>query len=344
MRLVVDAMGGDFAPKAPVEGALLYCKETKGKDHIALVGDQEAVQKELDRHSSPYRKNLSVVHASSVIEMQDQPTAAIRTKKDSSMVKGIMLCKEGEGDAFVSAGSTGAQMAASLLILGRIEEVQRPGLGAFLPCEGGVVLLIDVGANPECKPMHLLQYGIMGSIFIKQIYGVESPRMALLNIGEESSKGNDLTTTAHKLMRKSLPNFIGNLEGRDILRGDADVIITDGFTGNVVLKFAESIFGVFGRSFKRSVGKNLFSLTGAFLVRHAFRDMKRNFDYQEYGGVPLLGIDGISIICHGSSSAKAIKNAIKVARLMSQKKVNEHIRNEIIAKGISWAETQLSPA
>jgi len=344
MRLVVDAMGGDFAPKAPVEGAILYCKETKGKDQVILVGDQSVIQKELDRHSRLYLKNIQVVHASSVIEMHDQPTAAIRNKKDSSMVKGITLYKEGHGDAFVSAGSTGAQMAASLLILGRIEGVQRPGLGAFLPCEGGVVLLIDVGANAECKPMHLLQYGIMGSIFIKQIYGIKNPRIALLNIGEESKKGNELSIAAHELMVKSMPNFMGNLEGRDILRGGTDVLITDGFTGNVILKFAESIFEVFGRNFKRSVGKNLFSLTGALLVRHAFRDMKRNFDYQEYGGVPLLGIDGISIICHGSSSAKAIKNAIKVARMMSQEEVNANIHEEITSRGISWTETQLSQA
>ena len=343
MRLVVDAMGGDLAPKAPVEGAILYCKETK-EDQVILVGDQAVIQGELDRHSGSNLKNIHIVHSSSVIEMHDQPTAAIRSKKDSSMVKGITLYKERQGDAFVSAGSTGAQMAASLLILGRIEGVHRPGLGAFLPCEGGVVLLIDVGANAECKPMHLLQYGIMGSIFIKQIYGIKDPRIALLNIGEESKKGNELSIAAHELLIKSMPNFIGNVEGRDILRGSTDVIITDGFTGNVILKFAESIFGVFGRSFKRSIGKNLFSLTGALLVRHAFRDMKRNFDYQEYGGVPLLGIDGISIICHGSSSAKAIKNAIKVARMMSQKKVNENIHQEITSRGISWVETQLSQA
>jgi glycerol-3-phosphate acyltransferase PlsX len=217
-------------------------------------------------------------------------------------------------------------------------------LGAFLPCEGGVVLLIDVGANADCKPVNLLQYGIMGSIFTKQIYGIKDPRVALLNIGEESTKGNELSIASHELLAKSIPNFVGNLEGRDILRGDADVMITDGFTGNVILKFAESIFEVFGRSFKRSVGKNLFSLTGALLVRHAFRDMKRNFDYQEYGGVPLLGIDGISIICHGSSSAKAIKNAIRVAGMMSRKKVNENIHQEITSRGISWVETQLSQA
>jgi glycerol-3-phosphate acyltransferase PlsX len=344
MRLVVDAMGGDHAPKAPVDGAILYCKELKRKDEIILVGDQSAIQKELDKHSGSYKENISILHASDVIEMHDQPTAAIRKKKDSSMIRGITLCKDGDADAFVSAGSTGAQMAASLLILGRIKAVQRPGLGAFLPCEGGVVLLMDVGANAECKPIHLVQYGIMGSIFIQQIYGMNNPRVALLNIGEEPNKGNDLSIESHELMTRAIPSFIGNLEGRDILRGNADVIVTDGFTGNIILKFAESIFGVFGRSFKRSVGKNLFSLTGALLVRHAFRDMKRNFDYQEYGGVPLLGVDGVSIICHGSSSAKAIKNAIKVARMMSEKKVNDNIHEEITSKGISWVETQLSQA
>ncbi len=342
MRIVLDAMGGDFAPRAPIEGALLYDRETGGKDEIILVGDQPTLETIIQHHRFRHPKNVRIVHASENIEMGEQPTSAIRRKKDSSMVKGINLVKEGEAEAFVSAGSTGAQMAASLLILGRIKGVHRPGLGAFLPQEGGVVLLIDVGANPDCKPLNLLQYAMMGSIFIEFIYDIPHPRVGLINIGEEESKGNELTVNTHKLMKKSIPNFIGNVEGREILRGSADVLVTDGFTGNVILKFAESILEVIGRSFKRSVGKNLFSLTGAFLVRHAFRDMKRNFDYQEYGGVPLLGVDGISIICHGSSSAKAIKNALKVARLMGQKKVNEHIKNELEIRGLLWKEKQLS--
>lgn len=336
MRIVVDAMGGDFAPRAPIEGAVLYVKESRGEDEIILVGDENKINPELVRYSRAKDvQRISTLHSSEVIEMDDQPTLALRKKKDSSMVKGLTHYKNGNADAFVSAGSTGAQMAASLLILGRLQGVHRPALGAFLPCEGGVVLLIDVGANTDCKPINLFQFGLMGSIFTKMIYQIKNPRISLLNIGEESSKGNEVTTTAYQLMEKDLPNFKGNCEGRDILHGNADVIITDGFVGNILLKFAESVLGVFGRSFKRSIGKNLFSLTGAFLVRHAFRDMKRNFDYQEYGGVPLLGVNGISIICHGSSSAKAIKNAIKVAKRMGERGVNQHIQEEISSRGIS---------
>jgi glycerol-3-phosphate acyltransferase PlsX len=336
MRIVVDAMGGDFAPKAPIEGAILYVKESRGEDEIILVGDEKQINPELEKYSRAKNiQRISTLHASEIIGMHEQPTLALRKKKDSSMVKGLTYYNDGNADAFVSAGSTGAQMAASLLILGRLQGVHRPALGAFLPCEGGVVLLIDVGANTDCKPINLFQFGLMGSIFTRIIYQIKNPRVSLLNIGEESSKGNEVATSAYQMMEKDLPNFTGNCEGRDILHGDADVIITDGFVGNIILKFAESVLGVFGRSFKRSIGKNLFSLTGAFLVRHAFRDMKRNFDYQEYGGVPLLGVNGISIICHGSSSPKAIKNAIRVAKRMGEREVNQHIQQEISSRGIS---------
>ncbi len=338
MRIVLDAMGGDYAPRAPVEGALLYDKEFKGRDQVILVGNKAQIEKELQRHHFTTPRNLKIIHASQVITMHEPPATAIRRKKDSSMVKGLQMIKEGLADAFVSAGSTGAQMAASLLILGRIPGVHRPALGAFLPREGGVVLLIDVGANADCRPVNLLQFGLMGSIFIEYIYDVPHPRVGLLNIGEEPGKGNELTRAAYDLMKEHIPDFIGNVEGRNVLHEVTDVIVTDGFTGNVILKFAESILEVFGRTFKRSVGKNIFSLTGAFLVRHAFRDMKRNFDYQEYGGVPLLGVDGISIICHGSSSPKALKNAIKVARLMGEKQVNRHIQQELKTRGMLWEE------
>lgn len=344
MKIALDVAGGDFAPRAPVEGALLYDKESRGQDELILLGNEAEIRGIIEHHRFAKPRNIRIVHTTETIEMHEQPTAAIRKKKDSSMVRGITLVKEKEADAFVSAGSTGAQMAASLLIMGRIKGVHRPGLGAFLPCEGGVVLLIDVGANPDCKPINLLQYALMGSIFIQFIYNIPNPRLGLINIGEEAGKGNELMVAAHKMLSNAIPNFIGNVEGREILRGKADVIVTDGFTGNVVLKFAESILEVMGRSFKRSVGKNLFSLTGAFLVRHAFRDMKRNFDYQEYGGVPLLGVNGISIICHGSSSAKAIKNALKVARLMGEKNMNQHIERELESRGLKWEEKLLSQA
>ncbi len=333
MRIAIDAMGGDYAPQAPVEGALLFDKETRGKYELVLLGDEPTLQKELERHRFHKPINVSIYHTSQVVEMSDQPTAALKQKKDSSMMKGLQLHKDGIVDAFVSAGSTGAQMVGSLFILGRIEGVQRPALASFLPTEGGVVLLIDVGANVDSKPKHLLQFALMGSIFINYIYAIHAPRIGLLSIGEEKNKGNELVLSTYPLLAAKAPNFIGNVEGRDILLGKADVIVTDGFVGNIVLKFAESILSVFGHTFKKSVGKNLFSLAGAFLVRHAFKEMKSSFDYQEYGGVPLLGVNGISIICHGRSTARAIKNAIRVAVDMSEKRVNDHIYEELKKRG-----------
>lgn len=344
MRIVVDAMGGDFAPHAPVQGAVLYDRETRGKDQIILVGDKAAIEEELARHRYMPPQNIKVVHASEVIGMDEQPAAAVRRKKDSSMVKGVRMIRDGKADAFVSAGSTGAQMAASLFILGRVKGVQRPALGAFLPWEEGVTLLIDVGANADCKPVNLLQFGLMGGIFMEYFTEIPSPKVGLLNIGEEKKKGNELTLATHELMEKHLSGFIGNVEGRDVLNGKADVIVTDGFTGNVLLKFAESIVGVFSRSLKIRIKKNLLSMAGAFFMRPAFKALKRSYDYEEYGGVPLLGIDGISIICHGSSSAKALKNAVHVARIMGEKQVNKHIEDELRTRGLTWGEKQLLQA
>lgn len=337
MRIAIDAMGGDFAPHSPIEGAFLLDKETRGKNQLIVLGDENQIHSELKKHHFYQPKNITVIHTSQVVEMSDQPTIALKQKKDSSMMRGLQMHRNGEADAFVSAGNTGAQMVGSTFILGRIKGVQRPALASFLPTEGGVVLLVDVGANVDCRPSHLLQFAIMGSIFISYIYGIEAPRVGLLSIGEEKSKGNELVFNTHALLQKNVPGFIGNVEGRDILRGKADVIVMDGFVGNSILKFAESIFGVFGSSFKRSLGKNFFSLLGGMMVKHAFRDMKSSFDYQEYGGVPLLGVNGISVICHGRSTGKAIKNAMKVAVNMSEKQVNLHIFEELKKKGNSWA-------
>ncbi len=344
MRIVVDVMGGDNAPYAPVLGALLYDRETKGEDQVILIGDKEIIHTELARHRLLKPYNIEVVHASEVVDMHDQPAMAVRQKKDSSMIKGIRMNKEGKADAFVSAGSTGAQMAGSLLILGRVKGVQRPALGAMIPWEDGVILLIDVGANSDCKPYHLLQFGLMGSIYMEYIYEIPNPRVGLLNIGEERSKGNELTQATFNLMEEYLPSFVGNVEGRDVLHGKADVVVTDGFTGNVVLKFAESFVEVFGSGLKRRIKKNLFAMAGMFLMRPAFKAMKRRYDYEEYGGVPLLGIDGISIICHGTSTPKAMKNAIYVARIMGEKQVNKHIQEELSARGLVWDEKQLLQA
>ncbi len=334
MRIAIDAMGGDLAPRSTVEGALLYAKETHDKHQLILLGDQSSIEKEFANNHFSANKNIRIIHTTQIVDMGDLPTLTLKQKPDSSLMKGLQMHHNGEVDAFVSAGSTGAQMVGSLFVLGRIEGVNRPALGSFLPTEGGVVLLLDVGANSDCKPINLLQFGLMGSIFISYIYDIKNPRIGLLNIGEEKSKGNELVLASYPLMASRLSNFIGNVEGRDILHGKADVIVTDGFVGNTILKFAESILDVFGSSFKRNVGKNLFSMLGAFMVRHAFREMKSSFDYQEYGGVPLLGVNGISIICHGRSTSRAIKNAIRVAVEIGKKKVNQHIQEQLMSRGL----------
>lgn len=334
MRIAIDAMGGDLAPRSTVEGTILYARETHDQHQLILLGDKAIIEKEIARYHITNLQNLHIIHTTQMVDMSDSPTLAHKQKPDSSLMKGLQMHRDGEVDAFVSAGNTGAQMVGSLLILGRIEGVNRPVLGSFLPTEGGVVLLLDVGANVDSKPLNLLQFGLMGSIFISYIYGIKNPRVGLLNIGEEKTKGNELLLAAYPLMAERIPNFIGNVEGRDILHGKADVIVTDGVVGNIILKFTEGIMEVFGSTFKRNIGRNMFSLLGAFMVRHAFREMRSSFDYQEYGGVPLLGVNGISIICHGRSTARAIQNAIKVATEIGEKKVNHHIQEQLKTRGL----------
>jgi glycerol-3-phosphate acyltransferase PlsX len=333
MRIALDAMGGDFAPQATVEGAYLYQKETKRRNELILVGNKERLEAECGRHTNCQDSRIRIVHADEVIEMNESPTEALKQKKNASMLVGIELHKNGEADAFISAGNTGAQMAASLLNLGRISGVNRPAIGSFIPSERGIVFLIDVGANADCKPINLLQFGIMAGIYVDHIYGNKNLKIGLLNIGEEEKKGNELAQASYQLMKRELRGFCGNIEGRDILKGNVDIVICDGFVGNIILKFAESVLGVLSKSFKRNLGSNLFINLGALLVKPAFSELRRDYDYQEYGGVPLLGVNGISIICHGSSSAKAIKNAISVAERMSLQKVNEHISETLKNRG-----------
>ena len=333
MRIALDAMGGDFAPQATVEGAYLYQKESKSRNEIVLVGDQTLIENECSRLGDCNEFKISVVHADEVIGMNESPTEALKLKKKSSISIGLALHKANEVDAFVCAGNTGAQMAASLLNLGRISGVHRPAIGSFIPSEKGLVFLIDVGANSDCKPINLVQFGIMGGIFVDHIYDGANPTIGLLNIGEEEKKGNDLTQEAYQLMKKNIRGFIGNVEGRDILKGKSDIVVCDGFIGNIILKFAESVMGVLTKSFRRNIGSNLFTNLGALLVKPAFSELRRNYDYEEYGGVPLLGVNGISIICHGSSTAKAINNALSVAERMSVKNVNEHISETLKIRG-----------
>ena len=337
MRIALDAMGGDFAPQATVEGAYLYQKESKRQNEIVLIGNEKILTELCLKIGEHKEYNISIVHAEEMIGMNESPTEALKSKKKSSISIGLDLHKNKEVDAFVSAGNTGAQMAASLLNLGRIAGVNRPAIGSFIPSEKGLVFLIDVGANSDCKPINLVQFGIMGGIFVDHIYEGTNPSIGLLNIGEEEKKGNELSQAAHHLMKNNLRGFYGNIEGKDILKGKVDIVVCDGFVGNIILKFAESVMGVLTKSFRRNIGSNLFTNLGALLVKPAFSELRRNYDYEEYGGVPLLGVNGISIICHGRSSAKAIKNAISVAERMGLKNVNKHISETLLIRGENMA-------
>jgi glycerol-3-phosphate acyltransferase PlsX len=332
MRIAVDAMGGDYAPEAIVHGGIEAVRAGKGEYEVVFVGDEEQIKDCLSRHFRIHDLPTSIYHASQKIEMHETPTTALKQKPGASIAVAMELHKRGEVDAVISAGHTGAAMTAAFLSLGRIEGVKRPAIGSLIPYGHGVgvTLLIDVGANLECKPINLLQFGVMGSIYMKNVYKVPLPKIGLLNIGEESTKGTDLIKEAYQLLADSHLNFHGNVEGRDVMDGKVDVIVCEGFVGNVVLKFAESFNGVYSKTLKRKVGKKVFSNVGAFLLKPTFERLRRIYDYEEYGGVPLLGINGTCIICHGSSTPKAIKNAVREASTMIRQRVNQKISNELV--------------
>lgn len=309
MQIAVDAMGGDHAPGEIVRGAVAAARE-KIAD-IILVGDKRRLEPELNPLHPP--ANLEIVHTEQVVAMDEQPALALRRKREASIIVATRLVKEGRAAAVVSAGSTGAQMAAALLILGRSGKIQRPAIATIIPTLKGPKLLLDAGANVDCRPEHLYEFALMGNVYAARVMGIRDPRVGLLNIGTEACKGNEQTLGAYNLLKDAPLNFIGNIEGRDILAGDTDVIVCDGFVGNVLLKFGEGmaqvLFTMIGREIKNSFRARL----GAALVLPALRGLKKQVDYTEYGGAPLLGVQGVSIICHGSSNARAIKNAIKVA-------------------------------
>ncbi len=326
MRIALDGMGGDNAPKVIVDGAVEAAKENGFE--IVLVGVRDLIEKELSRHR-PYPTNITVHHASEVVEMHESPAVSIRKKKDSSINVMVNLAKEKQVDAIVSAGNTGAVVCAATLGLRPIEGVERSGIAVVIPTLKGETLLIDVGANIDAKPKHLLQYAIMGHVYSKYILGKKSPRIGLLNIGEEESKGTEFVKETFKLLEQSNLNFIGNAEGKDIFTGKCDVTVCDGFIGNIVLKVSESMAETIGQMLRRELNKGILTKLGAFLSKPAFRNLKKETDYSEYGGAPLLGIDGICIIGHGSSTAKAIKNAIRVAGQFVVHHVNKHIMDAI---------------
>ncbi|MCL6477627.1 MAG: phosphate acyltransferase PlsX [Peptococcaceae bacterium] len=307
MKIAVDAMGGDYAPREVVLGALEASRDGIG---IILVGDRDKILCELGKENN---NRIEIVHATETISMGEQPAVAVRRKKDSSIVRSVQLVREGVAEAMVSAGSTGAVMAASLLGLGRIKGIDRPAIASVLPSQKGGTVLLDVGANVDCKPKNLLQFGIMGYLYAEKILGINNPRVGLLNVGEEESKGNELTQEAFPLLREAGINFIGNVEGRDLFSGSVNVVVCDGFVGNVVLKAGEGLAMALLHMMKEELTRNWLSKMGTALALPALKEKWRRVDYAEYGGAPLLGVNGVIIVCHGSSTALAIKNAVKVA-------------------------------
>ncbi|MGE5580969.1 MAG: phosphate acyltransferase PlsX [Bacillota bacterium] len=310
MKIAVDAMGGDYAPREIVAGAIAACREFGAE--VILVGIEDEIQKELaDKPHSGLK--LEVYHASEVIAMDEHPANAVKRKKDSSLAVANRLVKEGKAAAVISAGNTGAAMATSLLTLGRISGIKRPAIASLMPTMNGFCIVLDAGANADCEPENLLEFAVMGSVYVECVLGIRNPRVGLLSIGEEETKGNKLTIEAHQLLKNSRLNFIGNIEGRDVHHGACEVVVCDGFVGNIVLKLSEGLFSFLMSQIKESISANLLSITGGLLIKNSLRQLKRNLDYTEYGGMPLLGINGLSFISHGSSNAKAIKNAIKGA-------------------------------
>lgn len=329
LTIAVDAMGGDHAPGVVVEGAVEALREERGRRlSVALVGDEGEIRRELRRLPAGGLA-LTIVNAPERVEMSDEAAAAVRRKRNSSIATGIAMVSEGSADAFVSAGHTGAVVTTSLLRLGRLPGVARPAIATVVPGIDGACVLLDVGANSECKPQHLYQFAVLGAVYARRMLGVESPRIALLNIGEEPNRGNEMAQASHALLASSSLRFVGNVEGRDVVRGAADVVVCDGFTGNIVLKFAESVLDTIAGHVRREVLRDVRSRLGAFLLTPALGRLRARLDSAEIGGAPLLGVNGVCIIAHGSSSAKAIKNAVRVAERFVRLRVNEDIRLDL---------------
>ncbi|GAC1658695.1 MAG: phosphate acyltransferase PlsX [Acidobacteriaceae bacterium] len=332
LTIAVDAMGSDRAPKPEIEGAILAARQYGHR--VLLVGNQDLLRDQLAAHEGIQGiqdLQIEVVHASQVIGMDEKAATAVRSKKDSSMRVGLRLVREGTADAFTSAGNTGAAMATAKMVLGALHGVDRPALAAVFPTEtpGHACIMLDVGANVDCKPENLEQFAIMGEIYSRYVFKHERPRVGILSIGEEEGKGNELTRESYGLLKRLDLNFIGNVEGRDLYNGRADVIVCDGFVGNVALKVSEGLVNTVRSLLKESLKSTITSQVGALLSRRAFLDFKKRLDYSEYGGAPLLGVKGVCIISHGSSNSNAIKNAIRVAAQSAASQVNSHIENEL---------------
>ena len=327
VRIAVDAMGGDHAPAVVVEGVVDYIRENNRSDNyqIILVGKEKEIQKELKKYRNVRLDRLEIVDALEEISMKEQFLSYWRKREQTSIKKAIDLVKNEKAAAMVSAGNTGAVMALAKNVLGSMKNVDRPALAIMLPTLKGSSLLVDVGANTDSKPHNLVEFALMGKIYLQNIFGIKNPRIALMNIGEEEVKGNELAKSTYNLLKQLDINFIGNVEGRDVYIGEADLIVTDGFTGNVTLKVSEGVVEVMLSMLKREIMSNIFSKIGFFFLKHSLNRIKKKLDYSEYGGALLLGVNGIVIISHGSSNAKAIKNAIS----LSCKFVTENVLGKI---------------
>jgi len=331
--IALDAMGSDRAPKPEIEGALHAARQFGVR--VLLIGPEHLVKPELERHITASRLPIEVVHASEYITMDDK-VEAIRAKRDSSMRVGLRLVREGQANGFVSAGNTGAAMATAKIVLGAMPGVDRPALAAVFPtAPGNPAMLLDVGANVDCSPKNLEQFAVMGDVYFRAMFGKRPgghrPRVGLLSIGEEEGKGNDLTREAFQLLKQLPLNFVGNVEGRDLYNGQVDVIVADGFVGNVALKISEGVANLVRTALKESLKATITRQVGALLSRSAFTDFKKRLDHTEYGGAPLLGVRGVCIITHGSSNSNAMKNAVRVAAEFSQRGINDSIERGLAA-------------
>jgi phosphate acyltransferase len=330
MKIVVDAMGGDFAPQNVVAGVVDAVKEYKVC--VVLVGKKELIEEELKKHQFP-KDLIEIVHAPEVVAMHEAATVVIRQKKQSSISIGMgLLKKEGYG-AFVSAGNTGACVAASTFILGMIPGVDRPGIGCVFPSLKNFTFVIDVGANTAAKPEHILQYAKMAKVYAQEVLGRKNPTIGLLNIGEEECKGTGLEQESHKLLEEKEPCFVGNVEANEVFTGKTDCIVCDGYVGNITLKVAECMMESVGKLLKREIMKNPVAILGAILLKTSLSEAKKSVDYSEYGGAPLLGVDGLVLISHGRSSPKAIKNAIRAAKEQVEHNVLLKIKEEMVKNG-----------
>ena len=328
MKIILDGMGGDNAPFSVVEGAVLASRQTQ--HHICIRGQEELIIPELKKYKYESEK-ISVINATQVISNDDAPVRAVRSKKDSSIVKGINMVKNGEGDIFISAGSTGALLAGGLFILGRIQGIDRPALASVYPIVGGIPsLLVDAGANADCKPNNLLEFGIMGNIYMEKVIGRKDPKVGLVNIGAEAAKGSTLTKAAYDLLEQSHLNFIGNVEAREVPKGACDVIVTDGFTGNVLLKLTEGLAWNILQVIKKKFTDGVKAKLGAALLIDKMTELKQEFDYSEYGGAPILGVRGPIVKMHGSSNANAVKNTILKGIPYVSENVVDTIQNSVL--------------